>query len=304
MSPPATGPGTCRRAASRSKTSTSCQMQLTSWRGGRTASSMATTEVIARLSPSGQSHAPELPLRVAEVVSRLMQHRYTDALGQCSARRADTLQVGAKEVDRVGVRRAEAGRAPGHRHAVVETEDAGVEAVGHHLRRGTVGDEDSHVPQLVEQLLREFGQSRFRNGLELVRRHERLRRRDGGVQTQHQAPLVGHAGAIAADAEGATQQVARVRLTVEREDASGGDAAQTLGRGGRVTRGKQPPGLTQLGLESTPVYGSTTRARPRALLGPLGHGNIIDGIARTYPPLRATGRIRKDMRKEGSPWPN
>src|SRR5450756_772465 len=88
---------------------------------------------------------------------------------------------------------------------------------------------------------------------------------------------------------GATQQVARVRLTVEREDASGGDAAQTLGRGGRVTRGEQPAGLTQLGLESTPVCGSTTRARPRALLGTLGHGNIIDGIARTYPPLRATG---------------
>src|SRR5665811_1173000 len=83
----------------------------------------------------------------------------------------------------------------------------------------------------------------------------------------------------------------RDSLTAGREDASGGDAAQTLGRGGRVTRGKQPAGLTQLGLESTPVYGSTTRARPRALLGPLGHGNIIDGIARTYPPLRATGRI-------------
>jgi len=36
------------------KTSTSCQMQLTSWRAGRTARSMATTEVIARLLPFGE----------------------------------------------------------------------------------------------------------------------------------------------------------------------------------------------------------------------------------------------------------
>src|SRR5665647_1120911 len=73
-----------------------------------------------------------------------------------------------------------------------------------------------------------------------------------------------------------------------REDASGGDAAPPLGRGGRVTRRQPPAGLTQLGLESTPVCGSTTCTRPRALLGPLGHDNIIDGIARPYPCLLYT----------------
>ena len=55
-----------------------------------------------------------------------------------------------------------------HRHARVDAEDAWVDAAGHHLRRGTVGDEDGHVAQLVEQLLRELGQRRFRDRLELV----------------------------------------------------------------------------------------------------------------------------------------
>ncbi len=82
---------------------------------------------------------------------------------------------------------------------MVETEDAGVNAVGHHLRRGTIGHQDRHPAQLVKQLLGEFGQSRFSDRLELILSHERLRRCGGGVQTQDQAPLVGHADAIAAD---------------------------------------------------------------------------------------------------------
>ena len=73
---------------------------------------------------SGQTHAAELRLGVAEEVGRLVPHHDADALDQRLTGRTDPLEVGAKEVDRVGVRRPEADRTAVQRHPVIETQDA------------------------------------------------------------------------------------------------------------------------------------------------------------------------------------
>ena len=195
--------------------------------------------------PLGQPHGAQLRLRVAEEVRRLVKDDETDAGGELGARRADALEVEAEEMDGVGIRRAEADRPLGQRHAVVQAEHTRIEASGDHLGRRLVGDEDGDVPEPVEQVLRQLGQGRLGGCLELVGAHQRLRR-SRGVETQDGEPFVDGALAVAGGDKGATEQVADVGLARRRPGTLSQDAAQPL-RGGRgVPLRKQPSRLTHL----------------------------------------------------------
>ncbi len=118
-----------------------------------------------------------------------MQDDETDAGGELLSRPARAFQVLAEQVDRVGVRRAEADRAAVQRHAVIEAEDAlRVDAGGDHLRRRPVGDDDGDVAEAVEQLPGELGERRLGHGGELVLGEPRRARRLPGEATRARRP--------------------------------------------------------------------------------------------------------------------